>query len=394
MPMTFDTALAGSGIVAASVAAEIGEALFAQAGRSLEKVQAELDTGNPHIAGFEIPGVELTVTTVVERERKDGQNVVGLLPAGGETERDGYILLGAHYDHLGRGRNGNSLAREGEVGSVHHGADDNASGVAVVLELARRVAEKPRDRPVLVGFWAGEELGLLGSTAFVDTERVPSDDLIAYINFDMVGRMRDERLSLQATGSSSVWPRLVEQTNVVVGLDIQPQEDPYLPTDSSAFYQYGVPSLNFFTGSHDDYHRPTDTIETLNYDGMARVTQFADLLLSKLAQLDERPDYATVARKTESGGSRDTVRAFTGTLPDYTAEVEGLMLGGVIEGGPAEEAGLRGGDVIVEFAGLTIANIYDYTYALDAVKIDVPVKVVYLRDGKRRETEMVPRTRD
>ena len=209
----------------------------------------------------------------------------------------------------------------------------------------------------------------------------------------MVGRMKENRLTLQSVGSSSAWPRLIEQSNVPVGFDIRTQDDPYLPTDSSAFYQAGIPALSFFTGAHEDYHRPTDTAERINYEDLERITRFVALLTGRLDRLDPAPDYQTVARTRKDPGSRDTLRAFTGTIPDYTVEVEGLLLSGVIGGGPADEAGLKGGDIIVELGGQKIANIYDYTYALDAVKIDVTIKVGFIRDGKRHETDITPTTR-
>ena len=197
----------------------------------------------------------------------------------------------------------------------------------------------------------------------------------------------------QSAGSSSVWPGLIERTNVAVGFDVNPQDDPYLPTDSSSFYRAGVPSLSFFTGSHEDYHKPSDTADEINYEDLERVALFATNLSMKLDGLEVRPDYVEVERNLEDTGNRDSVRAYTGTIPDYATEVEGLRLSGVIGGGPADHAGIKAGDVVVEFAGQKIANIYDYTYALDAVKIDQVNKIVVVRDGKRVELEITPTSR-
>ena len=169
-------------------------------------------------------------------------------------------------------------------------------------------------------------------------------------------------------------------------------DDPYLPTDSQAFYLEKVPTLNFFTGSHEDYHKPADTADKLHLEGIDRIGDFAALLTRKLITRDETPDYVQVARKQE-GGSRDGMRAFTGTIPDYSAEVEGLLLSGVIGGGPAEAAGLQKGDIIVVFGGTEITNIYDYTYALDAVVIDEPLEVIFIRDGERKTVTMTPTAR-
>jgi hypothetical protein len=392
--MSFDSAVAGSGIVAATIRGEVAEKLFARVeGKTLAEAQNALDSGNPHVGGFEIPDSEMRLNVRLQKETRSAENIVGYLPATAAGANGRMILLGAHYDHLGRGGDGNSLAGKDEAGQIHHGADDNASGVAAVLAIAE--GEKARDRtsPLAFAFWSGEELGLLGSAEFVRRGPIPVAEIAAYVNFDMVGRMRDNKLVLQAVGTSSVWPRLVEQANVVAGFEVQMSEDPYLPTDVTSFNQAGVPSLNLFTGSHKEYHRPADRADLINYEDLERIAEFGALLVRKIASLPERPDFIKVARMAQSGGSRDTVRVFTGTIPDYATQVEGLLLSGVIEGGPAEEAGLKGGDVIVEFAGRKIGNIYDYTYALDVVKIGEPVVVIYLREGERRETKLTPRAR-
>lgn len=218
-------------------------------------------------------------------------------------------------------------------------------------------------------------------------------NVAAYVNFDMVGRLRDNKLSLQGVGSSSAWRKLIEKRNVAAGFNVALQEDPYLPTDTTPFYSKRVPVLNFFTGSHEDYHRPTDKPDTLNYDGLERITKFARALLADLAKGPERPDYLTVARTDSSGGSRENLRAYLGTIPDYATEVPGVKLSGVRGGAPAEKAGLKGGDIIVEFGSKKIANIYDYTYAMDAVKIGQPVQVTVLRDGQRVTLAVTPEAR-
>ena len=394
IPMAFDTAAAGSGVAAASIGADVAEALFSGNGRDLEEIQKSFDDGSPHNAGFPLPDVRVTLETAIERERGTARNVVAVLPGSkAESLAKPWIVVGAHYDHLGRGRGGNSLARPDEKGAVHLGADDNASGTAAVLAAARQLREMGHDRNVALAFWSGEELGLLGSAAFVEDAAIPADRIAAYVNLDMVGRVRDNRLTVQAVGSSPDWTGLVEAANVPVGFDLGVQTDPYLPTDTLSFNNAGVPTVNLFSGSHEDYHRPTDTPDRINYDDLERVARFAALLTRRAANQAAPLEFVKVERTLQQGGSRDTVRAYTGTIPDYASEVEGLLLGGVMEGGPAAEAGLQGGDVIVEFAGQKIANIYDYTYALDAVKIDVPIEVVYLRDGERHETNLTPRAR-
>jgi len=395
VPMTFDTALAGSGIVAASISGEVGAAIFAGAtDKSLESVQKSMDTGNPHASGFAIPQGTVTIKSAVQRQTETGRNVIAYLPASTPTASvdEPWVAIGAHYDHLGRGGSGNSLASKEEVSQVHYGADDNASGTAAVLAIAEALSKQPRQRHLLIGLWSAEEIGLIGSNAFVNTPPVPIDQLAAYLNFDMVGRMVDNKLTVQATGTSPIWNQVIEQANVAAGFDLVLQPDPYQPTDVASFNGANVPSLSFFTSTHTDYHRPGDTADKINYDDLDRVVGFAVAILRRVGDLAEAPQFTKVQQQTDTAG-RAGVRVFTGTIPDYATNVKGLLLGGVIGGGPAEQAGLQKGDVIVEIAGQTIANIYDYTYALELLKVGDPVTIAFMRGSERRETTMTPGAR-
>ena len=399
IPMQFDNSMADSGIVAMSVDLAVAEHLFELADKDLAAVQTDLDQENPHAEGSFSLGVSAEISVGVERVEKPDRNVLALLPPTPATDDapqspDEYVLVGAHYDHIGRGATG-SLADKDEEGEIHNGADDNASGTAMVMRLAEMLAAmETRRRGIVFAFWSGEELGLVGSSRFAADPAVPLANIAAYVNFDMVGRLRDNRLIVQGVGSSSVWRGLLERRNVPAGFNLVLQDDPYLPTDSTAFYPKGVPVLNFFTGSHTDYNRPSDDADTLNYEGMERITQFAAAVVGDLANRDPRPDYVTVEQAPGGQGGRDSLRAYVGTIPDYATEGNGVPLSGVRGGGPADLAGLRGGDVIVEFGGQAIANIYDYTYALDAVRIDEPVQVVVMREGERLTFTVVPKVRE
>ena len=393
VPITFDTALAGSGIPAASISAKAAAALFGS--RSLESVQKEFDSGNPHAAGFALDDVTVELATKLVREKRTARNVVAYLPATSPVSgvEKPWVVIGAHYDHLGLGRNGNSLATGTDAGKPHVGADDNASGSAAVLAVAEGLArQKVRRRNVAIALWSAEELGLIGSSAFVNTPPVPISDIAAYLNFDMVGRMQDNKLAVQATGSSSTWASLIERANVAAGFNLTLQPDPYQPTDVATFNQASVASLNFTTGAHLDYHKPSDTADKINYEDLDRIAAFATAIASRVIESEQAPQFVKVEQSSQTI-NRTGVRVFTGTVPDYAAEAKGLLLGGVIGGGPAEMAGLQKGDVIVEIAGQTIANIYDYTYALELLKIGEPVKVVYMRGSDRRETTLTPAAR-
>ena len=395
IPMTFDTAIAGSGIVAASVSDRVAGAMFVTSGRTLADAQRALDAGDANVTGFDLPNVTATLTTSIVRERRTGNNILAYLPASGRLGvQKPWLVLGAHYDHLGDGRVGNSLAGKEEAGRVHHGADDNASGVAAVLAAGAALARQARQRNMLLAFWSGEEIGLLGSAAFVKAAPVPIDVIAAYLNFDMVGRMQDNKLFVQATGTSAAWPRVLERSNVIAGFDLVLQGDPHQPTDVATFNQAGVPSLNFFTGAHVDYHRPTDTADKIDYVGLDRVAAFAADIAARLDAVETPPAFVEVKQPAATRPSRAGARVFTGTIPDYASDVKGLRLMSVVGGGPADKAGLQKGDVIVEIAGQTIANIYDYTYALDALKPDVAINIVYTRAGERRETMLTPIARN
>jgi hypothetical protein len=392
-----DNTNASSGIIAASINGATADSLLAPSGKSLKDLQTGLDQENPHAAGgFVLAKVKVQLACGVEHLKKTDADVVGYVePAKGSDE---YILVGAHYDHLGRGGS-SSLERTGEENEIHPGADDNASGTAWMMELAASLAKERTEHPekfrrgVIFAGWSGEEIGIIGSVAFSDKPPVPLDKITAYINADMVGRLRDNKLTLQGVGSSHAWRKMIEKRNVAAGFNLMLQDDPYLPTDVTSFYTKNVPVLNFFTGAHDDYHRPTDTAEKINYEGLERIAKFSQQLVLDLAQAPERPDLAKVERTSQDAGGRETLRAYLGTIPDYTTEVKGVKLSGVRGASPAEKAGLKGGDVIVEFAGQEIANIYDYTYALDAVKIGKPVQIVIERDGKQMTLTVTPEAR-
>jgi hypothetical protein len=399
LAMSSDSSLSGSGFPIVSVSSNVVNVLFAGSGKDLKELQAALDQENPHAEGaFVLTNTRVRLAAGVEHIRKPDRNVLGLLPAGATSANPPeYLMAGAHYDHLGHGESG-AMNRKGEEGLIHPGADDNASGVATVLELAGALAAERAKNPgafprgIIFAAWSGEELGLIGSSWFAEHPLLPLTNVIAYLNFDMVGRLRDNKLMLQGVGSSPAWTKLIEKRNVAAGFTANLQDDPYLPSDTTALYPKGIPTLEFFTGSHEEYHRPVDKPDTLNYEGMARVAQLARGMLVDLERA-ERPAYAQVAQRDSGAGSRENLRAYIGSIPDYATDVQGVKLSGVRAGGPADKAGLKGGDIIVEFGGTKITSIYDYTYSLDAVKIGQPVKVIVLRNGERVSLTVTPEAR-
>ena len=389
---------AAAPILAASVSGKLAERLLAGAGADLKTLQSMLDGGesNPH-ANLPLK-LRVRLSTELKRLEKVCRNVVGIVPPTGGC--DEYVLVGAHYDHIGTGEGLGSLAKKDERGQIHNGADDNASGASTVVELAASIAGQPAAagqaekgaprRGVVFACWSGEELGLVGSSHYVSHPRVPLEKTVAVFNFDMVGRLRNNKLILQAVGSSPIWRRLIERRNIPAGFSLVLQEDPYLPTDATAFYTKGIPTLAFFTDLHEDYNRPTDDPATLNYAGMERVARFAQRLIDDVCRPDAKVEYARVERSAPAPG-RMGRRAYTGTVPDFAASgITGVRLSDVRPGGPADKAGLKAGDIIVEFAGQKITNLQDYSDALIGAKVGQAAPIVIEREGQRITLTITP----
>jgi hypothetical protein len=428
IPLAFDGTAAGSGIPVISISDAVAAQWFAAAGRELKAVQSKLDSGEPAM-GYPLKDLRIAATTEIQQEKKTGRNVLARLQLNSQPS-DQVVIVGAHIDHLGTGANSGSLARDDEQSAIHFGADDNASGVAAMMQMAEALAgakeagQLPGRRDIVFAAWSGEELGLLGSSHFVksletlfsqhaadagggqpEAEATKADELSgpntgglnlyvsACLNMDMVGRLQ-ERLVLQGMGSSPAWQTIVERANVPVGMSLTLQSDSYLPTDASVFFVHGVPILSAFTGNHSEYHTPRDTPDRLNYEGISRVARLMSLVCRQLVEADRAPQYAS-QQPPEEGQRRAALRAYLGTVPDYAQEdVKGVLLSGVREGAPAGKAGVRGGDIIVGLAGKTIENIYDYTYAIEALKPGEEVELVVRRGEETLTFKVTPGSRD
>ena len=245
--------------------------------------------------------------------------------------------------------------------------------------------------------WSGEELGLIGSNHFAEQfeQETLYPMISANLNLDMVGRLRDN-LVLQGLGSSTGWRSEIEKRNVPVGLSLVLNDDCDLPTDASIFYRRGVPILAAFTGSHEDYHKPTDTPEKLNLDGAAQIGRLMTLITRGLSTAEAPLPYQVYqGAQPEGGQRRANMRAYLGTVPEYGADyVKGVLLSGVTKNSPADKAGMKGGDVIVELSGKTIDNVYDYTFGIEALKIGQQTSITVLRDGERLQLNIIPGSRD
>lgn len=345
-------------------------------------------------------GDEIRITTDVRESRVDARNVAGLLPGDDPHVRGEYVIVGAHYDHLGFGGEG---SLEPDAREVHNGADDNASGTAAVIEIARRLAQGPElDRSVLFLAFTGEERGLWGSAHFVAEPTVDLERTVAMLNLDMVGRVADDAVTIFGFGTAPEWDAVVDAANAAIShpLRIAKAPDGYGPSDHASFYGEGIPVLHLFSNTHADYHRPSDDWPKINGDGVERI---ADLTVSvtrriahvrdpaavTLTPVEQEPHAVSGPSSSTSGG----YGPYLGSIPDMTPREDGLRLTGVREGSPAEDGGLRGGDVVVEFGGRKVSDIYSYTYALRDHQPGDEVEIVVVREGQRLKLHVVLRER-
>jgi hypothetical protein len=354
-------------------------------------------------------GVSLGLTVNVNRVESPSFNVVGILPGSDPKLKNEAIVIGAHYDHLGLGGEGSLAPREGEI---HHGADDNASGTAGVLELARMFSQGPKPRRTIVFIaFSGEEEGLIGSNYYVNHPVAPLANTVAMINMDMIGRLKDQKLSIGGVGTAQEWKDKIKRTqdsftapqtipasagnhsstSSASPFALTLNEDGYGPSDHSSFYSKQIPVLFFWTGTHSDYHKPSDTAEKINYQGEARIVSFVANIVRDIDKSDKRPTY-TVA-KSESQGRSIGFRVYLGTIPNYADSNDGLLLDGVRDDSPAAKAGIKAGDKIVKLAGRDVKNVYDYTYALGEMKAGEEYEVELMRAGQRITLKIRPEAR-
>lgn len=317
-------------------------------------------------------------------------NVAALIPGRDPALRGQYIVLGAHFDHLGRSTFG-ALDPEHRDG-IRNGADDNASGVAAILELARLLRAAPTRRSVAIVAFSGEELGLLGSSHFVEHPPFPLDSVGAMLNFDMVGRLRDDKLMVYGTATATELPEIATAANTAPALRLVAIGDGTGPSDHASFYLKGLPVLHFFTDLHDDYHRASDDAEKVNAAGMARVVALAERIVRAVG---DRPTPLTFVRAPVSASMGASTRSgsgsqvYLGSVPDMGAgDVKGMRLSGVRPGSPADVAGLRAGDVIVELGGRAVTDLYSYSDALYSHQPGDTVAIVVLRGAERVRAEV------
>ncbi len=355
------------------------------------------------------------------KKQTEAYNVIGILEGNDSVLKNEAIIIGAHYDHLGKGGQGSLAVNSNEI---HHGADDNASGVAALIELARQFAkEKKNKRTIIFIAFGGEEEGLLGSKHYVNNPVFPLNKTVAMINMDMVGRLKDEKLTVGGIGTANEWKSLIETKNSLgnVTLDgkeqtinavainspqtgkpviekvysnfaLQLNEDGFGPSDHSSFYGKQIPVLFFFTGTHTDYHKPTDTADKVNYDGLLKITNYVSEIVKSIDQNQTKPTYK-VAQSSGISGGRMSFNVSLGTVPGYGDSNDGMLIDAVRDNSPAAKSGLKSGDKIIKLAGKDVRNVQDYTLILGELKADVEYEIVIMRITEKLTLKIIPAVR-
>lgn len=358
--------------------ARCNELLKASLDKTLDDLEAEIDTDlKPRTQVLK--GWKVTGETSLKRVRTEVKNVIGVLEGEGPLA-DETIVVGAHYDHVGMGGDG-SLAPG--VIEVHNGADDNGSGTVALIEIARQLAarKEPLPRRVVFIAFTAEEKGLIGSAKYVEKPLFPLEKTIAMFNMDMVGRLREDKLTVFGVGTAQTFKDVVTRLGEAAEFKLSLKPEGFGPSDQSSFYAKKIPVLHFFTNTHSDYHRPGDDWEKVNFQGIHRIANLFRDVVIHTAETQKRPEYLEVAAKADI--QRQGSRPYFGSIPDFSGEGEGYAISGVSPKSPAANGGLKGGDRIVQFGESKIANLSDFDLALRNFSAGDEVDVTVLRDGQR-----------
>ena len=358
--------------------ASVDRAVKVALGMGLAEIEAKIDQG-PEPSSRELAGWVANCETSVIHNKASVANVIAVLEGEGPLA-DETVVVGAHYDHLGMGGPG-SLAPWTKA--IHNGADDNASGTAALLEIAHTLASrpmKPSRRIVFIAF-AGEERGLLGSAHYAKNPVFPIETTVAMVNMDMVGRLKNNKLIVHGTGTATEFDGMIDQLNQAHKFDIKKEPGGFGPSDHATFYGKNIPVFHFFTGTHNDYHRPSDDFEKINLEGMHRIAGLVTDVVDRISETKQRPEYQEIKRRPRPQGDRP----YFGSIPDFGQEVEGYALMGVTKDSPAAKAGLKAGDVIIKLGESRIGGLEDFDSALRKYKAGDKVKTTVKRNGEELE---------
>lgn len=346
------------GILTIQISQKKAKEIFKLAGYDIEKIEKEIiEKKKPN--SFEIQKLSLKIKIELKKEKKECQNIIGFIKPGKWNGK--YILLGAHYDHIGLG--GETSRWEKKFGKIHPGADDNASGTSLLIELSKALSKEKEklNYALIFAFFSGEELGIIGSSYFTKNPPVNLSNIALMLNFDMVGRMKNNKLILLGVDTSPKIEPILDKISLNYNFEIIKNMGGFSQGDNTAFYKENIPVLGFFTDIHPDYHLPTDTYDKINYSGIKEILNFAkDIILEfqKIANIDFTPSKAIPKE-----GGKSAMKVYVGTIPAFGEEIEGYKISGVQPGSPAEKGGLKKDDIIIKINGKEIKNIYDYMSA-------------------------------
>ena len=384
----FELPSGGTAIEAVVIRRDRAREIIRSAGRELSELEAKLSERKT--VSFPIPGSAAEIGIEIITVRGDSSNVIGFLPGSDPGLKNEVIVIGAHYDHLGGGEKYSAPGRGKD--RVYNGADDNASGVSGLLELGEYFSRSQHrlKRSLLFIAFSGEEIGLLGSSYYIEHPKFPAENTIAMINMDMIGRLTGNKLTAIGVGSAKEWEGLIDKSNSGIGLDLTYMDSAFGPSDQTVFFADNIPAVLFFTGLHEDYHTPGDDWQKINAGGEVKVLGLIANLVTELG--DDREKIAFSGERAAYKGPPG-LNVYLGTMPDYSSREKGVRLSGVKKDSPAERSGLAKNDTIIELDGIKIENAYDYLSALAVSKPGVPVELVIIRAGKRMTIDVVPEPR-
>lgn len=380
-----DQGAGSSGIPALSMKREAVEPLLAASGWTLKALQDTIRNARVP-RSFALAGTTIDMETEITRVTAQTSNIVGYLEGNDPVLKNEVLVLGAHMDHLGKGGPGSGSMTPDTI-AIHNGADDNASGTAALLEIAQAFASRQTQikRSILFIFFSGEELGTLGSGYYVNQPFFPLKETVAMLNLDMVGRLQNRALTVGGSGTSSTWNGLLNGENKDSAFVLTLNPDGFGPSDHASFYGKDIPVLFFFTGIHDDYHKPSDDWDKINYAGEEVLAKYVYRIAGDIDTMSVRPPFTRVqiaaSGRSNAGGDSRGFTVTLGIVPDVAESSTGMKISGVRPNGAAEKAGLKTGDIITGLGGHKIMNVYDYMGVLGELKAGDQVEVIVVRDG-------------
>lgn len=384
----YDRTPSDAGIPVVSVTRSLADQILEYGGVSVNELQNAINASQKP-KSMPLPGVRVALETDVQEVKVTTSNVIGILRGNDPALRDQYLVIGAHYDHLGMGGEGSGSTAP-DKHEIHNGADDNASGTSALLDVAEAFASRRKElqRTIVFMAFAAEESGLLGSAYFANHPTYPLDRTAAMLNMDMVGRLQDRKLTVFGTGTSPGFETLLTKLNSDSTFLLTFNRDGFGPSDQSSFYAKNIPVLHFFTNTHTDYHNPSDDADKINVEGIEKVARYVFAVAESLQGSQARPQYVKVEVPKPASRPMGGVRVYTGAIPDFSGGAEGLKLAGVRDGAPIQKAGLMKDDIVVKFGTVEIRNIEDYMYALGKYRPGDSVEVQFKRNGELKSSTM------